>query len=226
MIVTPTLSATGVGNSASPNGWTSAPNGALTLIGAGGQDTNFAHDASNLAGTTTQDQGYEVNTFPADLYGMLTLTVQLRYGWASSFSNRTWNSLSARIMSGATVLAGSTLGGGFETVVSGPITNTSPVDSSVVSFSYVNQDARRATWESAIMEMRIDTTRSAGGSSIERRVYAAQFTGTYSTGTTMKAYSGTVWQAGMLKRYTAGEWKPATAKRWNGTAWVQEFGKA
>jgi hypothetical protein len=225
MIVTPTLSATGVGNSASPNGWTSAPNNALTLIGAGGQDTNWAHDASNSGGTSTQDQGYEVNTFPADLYGMLTFTVQLRYGWAGTFSSRTWNSLSARIMSGATVLAGSTSGGGFETVASS-ITTTTAVNSSVISFSYVNQTARRSTWESAVMEMRIDTTRSAGGSSVQRRVYAAQFTGTYSTGTTIKAYSGTVWQPGMLKRYTSGEWKPATVKRWNGTAWVQEFGKA
>jgi hypothetical protein len=42
---------------------------------------------------------------------MNSLSIQIRYGWASSFTNRTWNSLSARVMSGATVLAANDSGG-------------------------------------------------------------------------------------------------------------------
>jgi len=166
----------------------------------------------------------ERSNFPTDLYTMLTMSVQLRYSWASAFSNRTWDSLTARVISGSTILAASTSGGAYQTVASS-ITTTTPTNSSVVAFSYVNTTARRSVWESAVLEIQIITTRSGGGSTIERRIYAGQLTGTYSTGTTIKAYSGSVWQAGMLKRHVSGEWKPSTLKRWDGSSWVQVFGK-
>ena len=48
MATLPTLE---VGDSAAPNGWTSAPNGALTDIGDANQDTAYGHEATNSDGT-------------------------------------------------------------------------------------------------------------------------------------------------------------------------------
>jgi hypothetical protein len=213
--------------SASPNGWTSAPNDALEPI-IGGSDATFAHDASNNSGTTTQDQGYTLATGIEgswnDLIAMQSLTIQLRYGWATTFSNRTWNSLSARVMSGSTVLAASTSGGGFETIASS-ITNTTPTNSSTVSFSYINTSAGLSEWSSAVVELRIDTTRSAGGSTVERRVYSATITGNYyAYRPELKYYNGSVWQWKPLFYYNdiTETWRYGTLKRWDGTQWVRE----
>jgi hypothetical protein len=223
-----TLPTTGVGNSAAPNGWTSAPNNVLQLIGSA-NDANFAEDTSNSAGTSTQDQGYALGDMPLDplFVSMTTLSVRIRYGWAGAFSNRTWNSLSARIMSGATVLAAANSGGAFETVAS-TITNTSPANSSVVAFTHVNTTATKATWDAAVVEMRISTTRSGGGSSVARRAYALEVTGTYSAlrdVTTIKAWSGSAWTPGLLKRWDGAAWVDSLVNRWTGTEWVPEYGK-
>jgi hypothetical protein len=227
---TTTLPTTGVGDSAAPNDWTSAPNGVLQLIGSA-NDANFAADTSNSPGTSTQVQGYELGDMPTGVglffASMNSLSIQIRYGWASSFTNRTWNSLSARVMSGATVLAANDSGGTFETVASS-ITNTSPANSSVVSFTYVNTGATKAQWDAGIVEMQISTTRSGGGSSVARRVYALEVTGQYealAASTKMKAWSGSVWQVGFLKKWSGTDWDGALVQRWNGTAWVDEYGK-
>lgn len=167
-----------VGDSAAPNGWTSAPNGALTAIGDAGQDTNNGHVATNTTGD--YDQGWALGDTPSDFANMDTLSVQLRYGWSAyDGSLSTWPSLSARIMSGATVLAGADAGGGFQSVATS-ITTTTPTNSGVVGFSYVNTTADKTTWDAAVVEIRIGRNRNKGGSTAEQRIYAAQWTGTYS----------------------------------------------
>lgn len=214
-------------NSTTPNGWTSAPNNALEPI-EDNDDADFAYDASNNSGTTTQDQGYilvpQIDGGLNDLIRMDSVSIRLRYGWATTFSNRTWNSLSARIMSGSTVLAASTSGGDFETIASS-ITNTTPTNSSTVAFSYVNPNASLVEWSSAVVELRISTTRSAGGSSVQRRVYAATITGTYQAyRPELKYWNGSTWQWKPLFYYSdlTSNWKYGTLKRWNGTQWVRE----
>jgi hypothetical protein len=172
-----TLPVTGVGNSAAPNQWSSAPNGVIQVI-ASANDSNFAEDTSNGGGTTTLNQGYELNDTPANFGNMVSLNIRLRYGWAAAFNNRTWASLNARIMSGATVLAAADSGGAF-TEVAATITNTTPVTSSVVSFAYIDTTADKVAWDAAVLEMQIVSVRSGGGSSIARRVYAGEATGIY-----------------------------------------------
>lgn len=216
-----TLSATSCGNSTTPNGFASAPNGALETIAAA-DDADFAVDTSNTSGTTTLDQGYILDNKPTDFITMATVSVQLRYGWAAAFSNRTWDTLAARIMNGTQVLAGSSSGGGFQTVASS-ITTTTATNSAVTAFTYVNTTATKTDWDAAVLEMRIVSTRSGGGSSIGRRIYAAEITGTYNAyRPELKYYNGSTWLWKPLFVYIGGQWVYKTLKRWDGTQWVRE----
>jgi hypothetical protein len=185
--MTITLPTTGVGNSAAPNEWSSAPNNALTLIGASGQDTNFGFVSTNATGNYTQ--GYALDDVPTDFNKMTsTLAIELRYGW-SAFDGglSTWPSLTARIVSGATILAAATVGGAFQSV-STTITNTTPTNSGAISFSYVNTTADKTTWDAAIVEILIERARSKGGNTNEQRVFALSVTGEYDAGSPAARY--------------------------------------
>jgi len=172
-----TLPATGVGNSAAPNEWNSAPNDALTLIGAAGQDTNFGFVNDSSVGIYTQ--GWELGNMPIDFITMRSnFSIQLRYAWGTTPTLAIWNSLEARIVSGATILAASTAGGAFQSIATS-ITTTTPTNSAVVGFSYVNTTADKTTWDSAVVELLIDRARNKGGSSEEQRVFALSVTGEY-----------------------------------------------
>jgi hypothetical protein len=181
-----TLPTTGVGNSAAPNGWNSAPNGALTLIGASGQDTDFGFVNTNTTGTYTQ--GYELGDMPSDFDNMTsTLAIQLRYGWSATPSNTTWPSLTARIVSGSTILAAATSGGDFQSIATS-ITTTTPTNSSAISFSYVNTSASKSDWDAAVVEILIERSRSKGGSTNEQRVFALSVTGQYNVASVTTKY--------------------------------------
>lgn len=219
------------GNSAAPNGWTSAPNGALELL-LESDDADFAEDTSNTSGTSTVDQGYELGNIwdTTNFVGMNSLNIQLRYGWATTFSNRTWSTLGARIMNGTQVLAAATSAGAFQTVASS-ITATTPTDSSTVAFSYINKyDFITKTgptitdWNNAVLEMRIVSVRSGSGSSVGRRVYAASVTGDYQAYIPrLNYYDGKSWKSKPLKVYIGGQWVYKQLKRWDGTQWVRDI---
>jgi hypothetical protein len=172
-----TLPTLAVGNATAPTGqWTSAPNGALTLIGAGTQDNNWGGVTTNA--TDNYDQGWVLEDMPADFVTMTSLAIQLRYAWASAQGLSDWTILDARVVSGATILAAANSGGDFQTVAT-DITTTTPTNSSIISFSHVNTSANKATWDSAVVVIRIGRMRDMGGSTIEQRVYASSITGTY-----------------------------------------------
>lgn len=224
-----TLPVTGVGDSADPTGWSSAPNGVLQVI-ASANDANFAENTSNLSGTSTLDQGYLLGDTPSDFATMDSLSVRIRYGWNGAFSNRTWTVLGARIMDGATVLAAADADGAF-TEAATAITNTTPETGSVVAFAHVNTTATKAQWDAGVVELRQVSVRTAGGSSVARRVYAFEVTGVYTVAsvravTTMKAWSGSVWQPGLLQRYDGTAWADALVQRYDGAVWADEYGKA
>jgi hypothetical protein len=174
-----TLPTTGVGNSAAPNEWNSAPNGALTLIGDSNQDTNFGFVNTNSTGNYTQ--GYLFNGVPTDFVTMrFGLEIQLRYGWnAYDATLSTWPSLSARIVSGTTILAASDTGTGFQNVAA-LITTTTPTNS-IVNFGFVNTTADKTAWDSAVVEILIERARNKGGNTNEQRVFALSVTGQYNS---------------------------------------------
>lgn len=174
------LPTTGVGNSAAPNEWDSAPNGALTLIGDSNQDTNFGFVNTNATGTYVQ--GYRFNGVPADFVSMSNLSIQLRYAWGATPTNSTWNTLSARIIApgfpGDFPLAASTSGGAFQSVDTN-ITTTTPTNSSVISFDFVGNPLGKAGWDDGVVEILIERTRIKGGGTEEQRVFAVSITGEY-----------------------------------------------
>lgn len=217
-----TLSALTCGNSAAPNEWTSAPNGALELI-ASADDTDYAYDSSNNSGTSTLYQGYELDNMPTDFVSMATLSARLRYGWAGTFSNRTWDFLRVRITGNGLNLAGGSLGTSSYLTIASSITVTTPTNSSTISFPNINTTATKTDWDAAVLEMQLVSTRSGGGSSVQRRVYAAEISGTYNGyRPELKYYTGSTWVWKPLKVYIGGQWVYKTLKRWDGTQWVRE----
>lgn len=209
-----------------PNQWSNATANVIESISLV-NDSNWAGDSSNTSGTTTLNQGYTVLNTSSTFETMSDLSIRLRYGWASAFSNRTWDSLNARIVNGAQILAGSSSGGGYQTIASS-ITDISPVTSNFINFNYVNTTATKANWDAAVIEFQIVSTRSGGGSSIERRVYAGELFATYISSddaTKFNIWDGSVWKAGFLKRYNGSTWEYAMAQRWTGTDWVMEDGR-
>jgi hypothetical protein len=182
-----TLPTTGVGNSAAPNGWNSAPNGALTLIGDSNQDTNFGFVNTNSTGNYTQ--GYLFNGVPTDFVTMRSgLKIQLRYGWnAYDATLSTWPSLNVRIVSGTTILAASDTGTGFQNVAA-LITTTTPTNTTDVNFGFVNTTADKTAWDSAVVEILIERARNKGGNTNEQRVFALSVTGEYNALDTTTRY--------------------------------------
>lgn len=176
-----TFPATTTGNIATtPSAWSTKANGDMEVI-ASANDSTFGADNNNSGGTTSVDQGYLLNDTPSDFGTMTTLSLQARYGWAAAFTNRTWTVFAARVVkdTGGTILAAADSGGTFQQINSANITSTTPVNSPTQAFSYVNTTATKTDWDDARVEMRITSVRSGGGSSVERRVYAAEVTGTY-----------------------------------------------
>ena len=169
-----TLTPLTVGNAAAPSDWTSAPNGAL----GDDSDSTYGHLSLNTTSTYSRDQGWELADVDADLGNVDTLAIVLRYGWGAGEQVNTWDTLAARVMSGATVLAAAESGGTFETVAS-TITTTTATNSSSIPFTYVDTSATKAQWNAAVVEIRITLSRVKGGDTLEKRVYEADLTGTY-----------------------------------------------
>lgn len=217
-----TLSAITCGNATTPSDFASAPNNALETI-AGADDTDYAYDNNNNSGTTTLYQGYELNNMPSDFISMATLSVRLRYGWAGAFSNRTWDFLRVRITSGSKFLAGGSLGTSSYLTIASSITATTPTNSSNISFVSLDTTATNSDWDAAVLEIQLISTRSGGGSSVQRRIYAAEISGTYNAyRPELKYYTGSTWVWKPLKVYVGGQWVYKTLKRWDGTQWVRE----
>ena len=150
----------------SPFGWSAW--GALQLISEA-DDATYGWVSENASGD--YDQGMTLEDMPDFFATMNSLQIQLRYGLDVFEGNTEWPLLAARVMSGATVLAGSTSGGGFQAVATN-VTTTTPTNSGVVNFSYVNTTADVATWDAAVVEIRISRNRLKGGATNQQRVYA------------------------------------------------------
>lgn len=153
-------------------------NGDLETI-ATAVDSDFGEVTTNSDGNYAD--GYLLDNMPGDFGTMDDLSVQLRYGWSATPSNTTWPTLGARVVveSNGTILAGATAGGGYQTVASS-ITATTPTNSSVTGFTYVNTSASKADWDDANLQIVMVRDRSKGGGGQGQRVYAGDVTGNYS----------------------------------------------
>jgi hypothetical protein len=140
---------------------------------AAASDSTSVNDVTNSTHTGVAQLTLEAVN--ADLGNMDTLFIQLRYSRSTGTQTNSWDSLSARVFKsdGTTPLTNAL------TVVSGPITTTTPTNSSVVQFTGLDTAATKAEWEAAVVHISFAITRSKGGDSILERVFAAEITGTY-----------------------------------------------
>jgi hypothetical protein len=140
---------------------------------ASADDADYVFDAANS--THTASARFSLGDTPADLGNVDTISIRLRYGLGAAPDNNTWDSLTAQIVEsdGDTGLTDAV------TVVSGPIEDTDPTNSSVVALTNPDTGASKATWDAARVKLGFNVTKNKGGDTIQKRVYAAEVTGTY-----------------------------------------------
>lgn len=143
----------------------------LELI-ASAADASYAHSGTNNAsGTFTAE--FDLDNMPNDFGNMDTLSVQLRYLRAAGTLVNTWNSLDAQIIDSSNEALSNTV------TVASNITTTTATNSSVITLTGLNTTANKTTWDNAKLRISWVITRNMGGDTIEKRVTAAQLTGTY-----------------------------------------------
>jgi hypothetical protein len=140
---------------------------------ASASDTTNVHDTANT--THTGIAQFTLEDVNADLGNVDTLFIRLRYALSATADLNVWNSLSARVFKsdGTTPLTDSVV------VVAGPITTTTPTNSSVVEFTGVDTAASKDDWNGAVVQISFAITKNKGGDAVEERVFAAELTGTY-----------------------------------------------
>ena len=183
--------------------------------------TTDVHDTSNT--THTSDAWFALENMPSDFNTMTTLYLRVQYARQTGTYTNTWNAIRARVWNAAgdTVLAEGS-GGNPETIVTGPITTTTPTNSSVVQFTTVTA-GDKTTWDGAQVVIRFDITKNMGGDSLEERVFAAEITGTYAPVAATNAPAENA--AGTGTAYVAGKTIAANAGNAAGTGTAYVAGK-
>lgn len=178
---------------------------------AGTDDADYAYDAANTTHTGTAS--FALADVPADFLDMDTLSIRLRYALQSGTRVNTWSSLTAQVVQsdGSTPLTN-------EVTVASNITTTTPTNSGVITLTGLNTTANKATWDGALVLLRWNITKSMGGDTLEKRVFAAEVTGTYTVDVDVTAPVLTAQTVGSL---TTGGGTPAvTTDEGNGTAYM------
>lgn len=154
----------------------SGPGGSTALS----DDADGTYDGQTTNTSGTYQYGRALADVPADFGTMIDVSCQLRYAWESAPSSSTWDTLSARIVKsdGSSVLAALNSGGAFKQIAA-PGTTSTPTNSSVVAFDYVDTAASKADWNGALIQVQWVRTRTKGGDSLGCRVYEGWITGNY-----------------------------------------------
>jgi hypothetical protein len=143
-----------------------------------------ANDGTYVFDNTNSSHGafcfMTLGDMPANFKFMETVSIRLRYLAAAAMTN-TWDRITARLVKsdGVTALSDLTV------VVTGPITTTTGTNSAVVSFLTVDTTATAADWNGALVQLGWTVTRNKGGDSVEKRITAAEVTGTYTIDTSV-----------------------------------------
>lgn len=168
MATLPTL-AFGTGSNFSSTAETGTPP-VLEVIGSADM-ADWVADTNNSSHTGTAD--YALDNMPGDFGSMLTLNVNVRYGWQTGTQTNTWSSLDVRIFQsdGTTPLTDS------RTIASSITTNDST--SGALAFTGVDTSSDSTVWDGAIARISFVISKNKGGDSLEERVFAAELTGTY-----------------------------------------------
>lgn len=134
---------------------------------------DYVYSSTNANSTNTADVPFN---WPADFdnpSSATSLSVRLQYALQSGTRTNTWSSLEATLVdSGGSALS--------DTVtLATNITTTTPTNSSVVNFTGLNTTAGQSVWLGAQLRISITISKSMGGDTLEKQVFAAEVTGTY-----------------------------------------------
>jgi len=142
-----------------------------TIAGANTGDYVFSN--TNATGANTADIPFD---WPVDFGNPSTatsLSVRLQYALQTGTRVNTWSSLQATLVdSGGSALSNTI-------TLASNITTTTATNTSVVAFTGLNTTAGAAVWQAARLRITINITRSMGGDTLEKRVFAGELTGTY-----------------------------------------------
>ncbi len=144
-------------------------------------DTDYVYDATNS--THTGIARFTIADMPSDFSSMSTIDVRLRYAWQTGTQVNTWDALQARVMSsdGATAY---TFANSPTAITTTTITNTSVLSLGLTSSG---SSASKADWDAALLEIRWGVTKLKSGDTLQKRVYAAELTGTYTAAAAAKS---------------------------------------
>jgi hypothetical protein len=159
-------------------------------------DSTYVYTVLNATGTATAS--FALADMPTDFGNMDTLSVRLRYHWATGTQVNTWDTLRARVYKsdGTTPLTN-------EATVASSITTTTATNSSVIAFTGVDTAATKEDWNGAILRVYWSITKVKGGDSIQKRVTAGELTGTYTVGFVLPADAGAYAVTGTAATLTA-----------------------
>lgn len=141
-----------------------------------------ADDANRLLFTidTTEVLSRALDNTPSDFATMnsLSWTVQERENITGGDDSLV---LGIRIMDGATVLAASSAGGAYQTVIthaSGGF-HTTDTNRGPTAFSFVDQVQGKSVWDNAIVELQQTYTKAKGADGVRFEIDIVSFTGDY-----------------------------------------------
>lgn len=148
----------------------------LEVIGST-DDADYVYTTLNA--TSSAIARFALGNVPSDFGDMDTLSIQLRYAWATGTQVNTWSTLAARVWDSTGTIPYTN-----ERTVASGITTTTPTNSVVAGFTLTAEGlaATKAEWDAAIVYIYFYITKSMAGDTLQKRVYAAEITGTYSTG--------------------------------------------
>ena len=136
-------------------------------------DTDYVYSSTNSSSSNTADV---LLNWPTDFDNPSTtssLSVQLRYLLQTGTRVNSWDTLSATLVDSSGTALSNTV------TVASSITTTTATNSATITITGLNTTAGSAVWQAAKLRVTIDITRSMGGDTLEKRVTAAQVTGTY-----------------------------------------------
>lgn len=145
----------------------------LQVIASAADGSYVYSGESNTTGTYSAN--FALGDTPSDFGNMDTLAVRLRYLISAAATNTCTLSVQVFQSDGTTALTNSVQ-------VVANVTNTAAANSGVITLTGLNTAANKAVWDGALVRIDWGLTKVKGGDSNQRRVTAAEITGTYSAG--------------------------------------------
>lgn len=152
---------------------------------AAADDNEYAHEDGN---NTHSFAGYwDIGSVPTDFASMDTISINLRYVTDTTNANMEWTGLGAAIVDSTTGTLYADNGAGNHVWLAGDgntgtdisTTTATNTGATALTVTTAGSNATKANWDAAKLEIHWQTNKIKGGGTVDRRVTAAEITGTY-----------------------------------------------